>query len=369
MVGMSGGVDSSVAACLLAERDYDLSAIFMRNWDTHDETGSDRGSCEWEKDWEDVQRVCRQMDIPCTMIDLTKEFWNNVFQPALHLWETGATPNPDVWCNREIKFGALLNRLPLASSGETWLATGHYAIKTWTDTAEGLNRPQLHCASSRHKDQSYYLSSIPESSLRRALFPLGYLDKRSVRGLAKEYQLHNAERNESMGICFVGEKSRFSHFLASYLSSSPGPIVDKTTGIVVAQHNGIWNFTVGEGARIPGVPEKMFVSGKNFATNTIHVVPGTDNPVLNCMALHIPEFHWIWEDSPPPELDSLSGFRANVKHRYRMEHEACTVRRLPGSGHIKIVFDKPNKSVSPGQVATLYNGSWCLGCGIIERTS
>jgi len=114
---------------------------------------------------------------------------------------------------------------------------------------------------------------------------------------------------------------------ASYLSSSPGPIVDKTTGIVVAQHNGIWSFTIGEGARIPGVPEKMFVSGKNLATNTIHVVPGTDNPVLNCMALHIPKFHWIWEDSPPPELDSLSGFRANVKHRYRMEHEACTVRR------------------------------------------
>jgi len=163
-------------------------------------------------------------------------------------------------------------------------------------------------------------------------------------------------------------------------------MVDETTGKVVAQHNGIWNFTIGEGARIPGFPEKLFVSGKNLASNTIHVVPGTDNPILNCVTLHVSGFYWIWKDSPPAELDSMSGFRANVKHRYRMEHEACTVyrcvsllliennltkweNRLPSSGQIKIDLDKPNKSVSPGQVATLYTDSWCLGCGIIERTS
>ncbi|KAF5358301.1 hypothetical protein D9756_001214 [Leucocoprinus leucothites] len=386
VVGMSGGVDSSVTAALLAEKDFDLSAVFMRNWDTRDETGQDRG-CEWEKDWEDVQRVCRKLDIPCQLvslfspshkpaldsffdqIDLTKEFWNNVFQPALHLWETGATPNPDVWCNREIKFGALLNQLPVTSSGETWLATGHYARKMWADTSEGLSRPQLFCAVNSHKDQSYYLSSISESSLRRTIFPLGYLEKPEVRELAKKYELHNADRDESMGICFVGQKSRFNQFLGSYLPPKPGPIVNKTTGKVVAQHNGIWSYTIGEGARLAGAPERLFVSGKDPATNTIYVVPGTHNPMLNCHSLHVPKFHWIWKDSPPPEIDSADGFRAFVRHRYRMASEVCRVYRLPDSGHIRIDFDKAGKSASPGQVAAVYDGSWCLGCGIIERTS
>ncbi|KAJ3566818.1 hypothetical protein NP233_g6765 [Leucocoprinus birnbaumii] len=289
------------------------------------------------------------------LIDLTREYWNNVFQPALHLWETGATPNPDVSCNREIKFGALLNRLPIASSGETLLATGHYARNVWTTTPEGLSRPQLHCASYSPKDQSYYLSSISESSLRRTIFPLGEIDKTQVRKLAREFQLHTAERDESMGICFVGQKARFRQFLASYLPPNPGPIVDKTTGKVVGQHKGIWSYTIGEGARIAGVPERLFVSGKDPTSNTIYVVPGPDNPGLDCHSLHVPDFHWIWSDSPPPEIDSADGYPALVKYRYRMDTQACRVYRLPHNGHIRIDFDKTGKSASPGQVAALYN--------------
>ncbi|KAF9447429.1 5-methylaminomethyl-2-thiouridylate-methyltransferase [Macrolepiota fuliginosa MF-IS2] len=340
----------------------------MRNWDTRDESGTDRG-CEWEKDWEDVQQVCRKLDIPCQMIDLSREYWNNVFEPSLQLWESGVTPNPDVWCNKEIKFGALLERLPLASSGNIWFATGHYTRKTWSNHSDGTPRPQLLRGLDPNKDQSYYLSSISEAGLRRALFPLGGLSKSKVRELAKDYQLPTAERPESMGICFVGEKSRFNRFVSSYIPPNPGPIVDKTTGRTIAEHHGLWNYTIGENARIAGMPMKMFVSQKDTSTNTIFVVPGTDNDLLYCQTLHVPHFSWIWKDSPPREIDTEAGLQARVMHRYRMVDVPCTIHRVQNSGELKIDFDRPEKSVSPGQVAALYDEAWCLGCGIIERTS
>ncbi|KAG9226479.1 hypothetical protein CCMSSC00406_0005854 [Pleurotus cornucopiae] len=356
---MSGGVDSSVAAKLLAEQDYNLSAIFMRNWDTRDESGTDKG-CEWEKDWQDVQQVCRTLDIPCRMIDLSREYWNRVFEPSLRLWESGVTPNPDVWCNKEIKFGALLDRLPYSESipERAWFATGHYARKLTGPRAKLLR------AVDRHKDQTYYLSSLSEASLNRALFPIGGLTKPEVREIARKHNLVTAERPESMGLCFVGEKGKFRDFLDQYIPPNPGPIVDLLTGKTLGEHNGLWTYTIGENARISGMPMKMFVSRKDTANNRVYVVPGTDHIDLWATSIRATGWSWIWADSPPIGISQPAGTRLRAKFRHKMEDIPCTVRRW-ADGDMIITFDDPQKAVSPGQVVALWDADWCLGCGTI----
>ncbi|KAK7467238.1 hypothetical protein VKT23_004295 [Stygiomarasmius scandens] len=361
---MSGGVDSSVAARLLADQDYDLSAIFMRNWDTRDESGTDKG-CEWEKDWQDVQRVCKSLDIPCKMIDLSRQYWNRIFEPALRIWEFGQTPNPDVWCNREIKFGALLEHLPIDSrTGQrSWFATGHYARKAWSTDG----RPKLLTAKDELKDQSFYLSSISEQGLSRALFPLGSLSKVQVRGLARQHRLETAERAESMGLCFVGERGKFSDFLSSYIPPNPGSIVDLTTGKTVASHHGLWGYTIGQKAKIPGMAQKMFVARKDPSSNTVYVVPGGNHGALYMDVVNSRDWTWIWKDSPPQEVFSESGLCALVKIRHRAQSTPCTVKQSP-EGHVTITINEPQKGVSPGQVAAVWLGDWCLGCGTITST-
>ncbi|KAF8350357.1 tRNA-specific 2-thiouridylase [Amanita rubescens] len=368
VVAMSGGVDSSVAARLLVEEDYDLSAVYMRNWDTRDESGTD-GGCEWEKDWEDVQRVCRMIDIPCKMVDLSRDYWNKVFEPSLYQWEKGITPNPDVWCNKEIKFGALLECLPANPSTKErpWFATGHYAKKDWS-TCLDEPRPRLLRGAARNKDQSYYLSSISEDGLRRSLFPLGHLNKLQVRELARKYQLPTAQRPESMGICFVGEKARFSKFLSSYIPPNPGPIYELSTNKVIGNHLGLWNYTIGENVRIKGMPARMFVAKKDISNNAIYVVPGTNNSALYFTAMRITGYRWIWADMPPRDISTPLGLRAHVRHRYRMEEVPCTVFMQDDPSDLLIEFDEPQKAVAPGQVGVLYDSDWCLGCGYITYT-
>ncbi|KAH6902405.1 5-methylaminomethyl-2-thiouridylate-methyltransferase [Coprinopsis sp. MPI-PUGE-AT-0042] len=364
VVGMSGGVDSSVAALLLAQKDYDLSAVYMRNWDTRDESGTDKG-CEWEKDWEDVERVCRKLDVPVTLVDLSKEYWNRVFAPSLELWQAGSTPCPDVSCNREIKFGALLERLPSGGSGtQPYFATGHYARKVWSSSST-TPRPKLVKPRDSLKDQTYYLSSISEAGLSRSLFPLSDMTKPDVRALAEKHGLHTAQRPDSVGICFVGEKAKFHKFLSNYIPPKSGTIVDESTGRVVGHHEGLWKYTIGEASRLPGMPAKMPVSRKDPSTNTVYVVPGMNNEALLTNTIHVPSFSWIWNDSPPPALDTPDGLRVSVKHRYRMQAVPCTVRRSEQVG-ITISCESPEQSVAPGQVVVLYDGDWCLGCGVIS---
>ena len=292
----------------------------------------------------------------------------------------GVTPNTDISCNREIKFGALLERLPATSGQRPWFATGHYARKAWL-----CGRPQLVRPADKHKDQTYYLSSISESGLRRALFPLSELPKPEVRELARKHGLHNAERPDSVGICFVGEKGKFKNFLADYIPANSGPIVNQLTGKVIGEHAGLWNFTIGESSRLPGMPTRMSVSRKDTLTNTVYVVPGTKHEELFTDVLHVPDFTWIWRDAVPPELDSPSGFRAQMMHRYRMAASPCTVTRYepqPASvsqldsilfrsldGGFVVRSDSPQHAVAPGQIAVLYNGDWCLGCGPITSTA
>ncbi|KAJ3484753.1 hypothetical protein NLI96_g5414 [Meripilus lineatus] len=361
VVAMSGGVDSSVVAGLLANEGYDLSAVFMRNWDTRDESGTDSG-CEWKKDWQDVQKVCSLLDIPYQMVDLSREYWTRVFDPSLRAWEAGATPNPDIWCNKEVKFGALLQKI---IPQDTWLATGHYARKSWTATSTGT-RPQLLRPSDRTKDQTYYLSSIPEQSLARSIFPLAQLQKSEVREHASKWGLPTAERAESMGICFVGEKRRFDDFISQYITPRPGAIIDHITGEALGTYEAMWTFTIGQGAKIRGMPQKMFVSGKDPKKNEIYVVPGSDHPLLYKSRIYAQDWKWIWGDSPPVAIDGVDGFRARVQFRHRMMDVGCIVKRGDKEGSIIIELDEPQKAVAPGQVAAIWDQNWCLGCGVIE---
>ncbi|KAF8844544.1 5-methylaminomethyl-2-thiouridylate-methyltransferase [Paxillus ammoniavirescens] len=365
---MSGGVDSSVAAKILADKDYDLSAVFMRNWDTRDESGTDHG-CEWKKDWEDVQRVCRMLDIPVRMVDLSREYWSRVFEPSLRIWQLGHTPNPDVWCNKEIKFGALLEHFAEdpAFLKVPWLATGHYAHKDWKLTRDSPRpRPRLLKPHDSTKDQTYYLSSMRETSLSRALFPLSGLKKTEVRELAATWKLPTATRKESMGICFVGEKRKFDEFLSQYVTPKPGPIIDITTGKQVAAHQGLWSHTIGQGAKISGLPQKMFVVKKDPETNTIFVAPGTDHPALYVNNIHVSDFNWVWADSPPEEVLQTSGLKARMKYRHRMTDIACTVYH--DDLGMRIAFAEPQRAVAPGQIASIYLGDWCLGCGVVDSS-
>ncbi|EIN07014.1 5-methylaminomethyl-2-thiouridylate-methyltransferase [Punctularia strigosozonata HHB-11173 SS5] len=357
---MSGGVDSSVTAKLLADQDYDLSAVFMRNWDTRDETGTDRG-CEWEKDWEDVQRVCKALGIPCDMIDLSREYWTRVFEPSLEAWQNGVTPNPDVWCNKEVKFGALTDHLPPSA----WIATGHYARKSWHPVHK---RPQLLRCADRRKDQTYFLASVSETGLERALFPIAHLKKDEVREIAKQAGLHTAEREESMGICFVGEKRRFSDFITQYIPPCPGPVIHEVTGKRLGSHQGLMTYTIGENWRASGMVERMFVSRKDTKNNTIYAVPGSNHPFLFVDAVTTNAFSWIWADCPPPEIHTPDGYKCRMQLRHKMDSVPCTVRAR-SEGRIRISLDEPLKAAAEGQVVVLWDDDWCLGCGVITRTS
>lgn len=319
VVAMSGGVDSSVTATLLARQTYDLSAIFMRNWDTRDESGTERG-CEWEKDWEDVQQVCRKLDIPCKMVDLSRQYWTRVFEPALDVWRAGETPNPDVACNREIKFGALKEHLHL---GTGFLATGHYA-RLETEADAHKRRVKLRRGVDPIKDQSYWLSSVPEEQFRNVLFPIGHLSKADVREIAKNANLPTATRKESMGICFVGKKRSFSGFLDDYLPPNPGNIVT-LDGKLIGRHQGLWRYTIGQNARISGLPRKTFVVDKRVNTNEIVVVDDPNHPTLHRTTIAIRDMHWIWSDHPPSEIFQPSGLQVEVKFRSVMEPTSAIV--------------------------------------------
>lgn len=351
VIAMSGGVDSSVSAALLKQQGYNVEGIYMRNWDTSDE----RGVCTSREDWEDVQKVCETLGIECRHVDFVKEYWNDVFEKTLDDYAHGLTPNPDIACNSFIKFGALLDKIPQ----DALFATGHYCRSEKHDgrLLRGLER---------NKDQSYYLSTVPEEALKRTLFPLGNVkSKVEVKKLALELGLTDiAKKKESMGICFVGQRKKFADFLKQYIDQPPGPVIDLDSGKVIGQHNGLYGYTIGQASRICHGSDKWFVAQKVLNENKLVCVAGSNHPALfanNCVARD-----WVWiHHQPPQQLLEQGNMVVDAQVRYRQSPEKATLSRLE-NGQYSVRFNNPIRAIACGQQVVVWDGDWCLGGGVIN---
>ncbi|KAI8373506.1 tRNA methyl transferase [Choanephora cucurbitarum] len=346
---MSGGVDSSVSAALLKQQGFKVQGVYMRNWDTSDE----RGVCTSREDWEDVQKVCRILEIECEHIDFVKEYWNDVFEKTLDDYAHGLTPNPDIACNSFIKFGALLDKIPK----DTWFATGHYCRSENGKLLRGLER---------NKDQSYYLSSVHQEALQRTIFPLGnFTSKQQVKSLATDLGLDViARKKESMGICFVGQRKRFAEFLEQYIDQPPGPVINLETGQVIGEHQGLYGYTIGQASRICHGSDKWFVAQKRMETNELVVVPGSNHPALfhqGCTARD-----WTWIHHHPP-AHFRQGMELDVQVRYRQSPEKAIVSVNEQEGIYTVRFRQPIRAIASGQQVVVWDGDWCLGGGVIDQ--
>jgi tRNA-specific 2-thiouridylase len=347
VVGLSGGVDSAVAALRLLEQGYAVEALFMKNWDEDDQAGH----CPAAEDLADAESVAQQLGIKLHRISFSTEYWDRVFAYFLAEYRAGRTPNPDVMCNKEIKFRAFLDYA--VSLGADFVATGHYArIERDTDG--------LHLCKGRDpdKDQSYFLHLLDQSQLARSLFPLGELHKTDVRSMAAAAGFQNHAKKDSTGICFIGER-KFSEFLAQYLPAQPGAIVD-LDGTVIGQHRGLMFHTQGQrqglgiGGRHGDSGEPWYVVDKDLEHNRLIVVQGKNHPAQFHPALRAETAHWI--DVTPPDLP----LRCQAKIRYRQADQACTVRSETDST-LHVSFDSPQRAITPGQAIVFYQNERCLG--------
>ncbi|MFQ6612807.1 MAG: tRNA 2-thiouridine(34) synthase MnmA [Fidelibacterota bacterium] len=353
IVGMSGGVDSSVAALLLQEKGFEVECVFMQNWDE----GPD-DPCTSEEDYQDALAVCNTLNLPLRSVNFTREYWDRVFTHFLNEYQAGRTPNPDVLCNKEIKFNAFLDYAK--ELGADLIATGHYARIEFKD-----DRYYLLKGLDSGKDQSYFLYLLTQSALSRSLFPVGKLKKSQVRQLAEETGLITSQKKDSTGVCFIGEQKSFKNFLMKYLSPKPGYIVTKE-GTVCGQHDGLMFYTLGQrkGLGIGGghgaLEAPWFVAEKDQENNQLIVVQGRDNPVLYSQSLTASQLHWI-SGSIPNNLDNLK-----AKIRYRQSDQHCEIIELQRE-NCRVRFQSPQFAVTPGQSIVFYRDDECLGGGIIEE--
>ncbi|RNA68762.1 tRNA 2-thiouridine(34) synthase MnmA [Alteribacter keqinensis] len=348
IVGMSGGVDSSVAAYLLKEQGYDVIGIFMKNWDDTDENGV----CTATEDYEDVIRVCNQLEIPYYAVNFEKEYWDKVFTYFLEEYKAGRTPNPDVMCNKEIKFKAFLDHA--LSLGADYLATGHYARIGRED-----GKVQLLRGIDDNKDQTYFLNALSQDQLQHVMFPVGEIEKPRVREIAKEANLATASKKDSTGICFIGERN-FKEFLSEFLPAQPGEM-QTIDGEVKGTHDGLMYYTLGQrhGLGIGGAGEPWFVVGKDLERNVLLVGQGYDHPNLYSDGLKAIKINWI----EPVEGKTLS---CTAKFRYRQADQEVTIE-LTGSTEATVTFKEPQRAITPGQAVVFYDGDVCLGGGTIDE--
>lgn len=352
ILGLSGGVDSAVAAILLKDAGADVQALHMTNWEDDD------GYCTAAEDLQDARRVCEQLDIPLHQANFTRQYRDRVFDHFLDEYRAGRTPNPDVLCNREIKFGVF--RDYAKRLGGTWLATGHYARSAVVDGVTVLSK-----AADADKDQSYFLHAVSAEALAETVFPLGELQKSEVRQIARDRGLTIHDKKDSTGICFIGERP-FREFLSTYLPANPGSI-RTPDGIEVGQHHGLMYYTLGQrqglgiGGRKDAADEPWYVVDKELVSNTLIVVQGDSDLLLSNSLLGI-DASWI--GPAPPDLDM--GYRCNAKIRYRQADQGCTVTRND-AGDLVVDFDAPQRAVAPGQFVVFYDGDRCLGGAVIDR--
>lgn len=353
IVGMSGGVDSSVAAMLLLEQGYQVEGLFMKNWEEDDGTEY----CTAKEDYADALAVADRLGIVLHAANFAAEYWDDVFEHFLAEYRAGRTPNPDILCNREIKFRAFLDYA--LDLGADFIATGHYARR-----AERQGRSVLLKGLDAAKDQSYFLHAVGHQQLERSLFPVGELEKTTVRARAAAAGLLTHDKKDSTGICFIGER-RFSDFLQRYLPAQPGEIVS-LEGERLGQHQGLMYHTIGQrqGLGIGGLANRAeapwYVAGKDLANNRLLVVQGNDHPALFSGELSCRSLFWIDGQSPALPL------RCAAKIRYRQADQPCTV--VTCDGGFRVCFDNPQRAVTPGQSVVLYDDDRCLGGGVIEET-
>jgi tRNA-uridine 2-sulfurtransferase len=349
VVGMSGGVDSSVAALLLKQQGYDVIGIFMKNWDDTDDTGF----CTATEDYNDVIRVCNQIGIPYYGVNFEKQYWDKVFTYFLEEYKAGRTPNPDVMCNKEIKFKAFLEHA--VNLGADYLATGHYAQVEYRDGEYKMLRGK-----DENKDQTYFLNQLNQEQLSKVMFPIGNLDKPRVREIAKEANLATATKKDSTGICFIGERN-FKEFLGQYLPAQPGNM-ETMDGEVKGKHEGLMYHTIGQrhGLGIGGSGEPWFAIGKDLKRNILYVGQGFHHEKLYSESIIADNVSWVSNREKPGE------FTCTAKFRYRQEDHKVTVQ-LMDDHKVKVIFDEPIRAVTPGQAVVFYNGDECLGGGTIDE--
>ena len=354
IVGMSGGVDSSVAALLLRDAGQSIAGLFMQNWA---DDGS--GECRAEDDRRDAVAVCGRLGIPIHFRDFSAEYWGGVFEHFVAEYAAGRTPNPDVLCNREIKFKHFLDAA--RDLGAERIATGHYAR-----VAQDGGQWRLLRAGDRSKDQSYFLHQLGQAQLSRTLFPLGDLPKTDVREIARKAGLPTAEKKDSTGICFIGERD-FRSFLSRYLPAREGEM-RTPDGRVVGRHPGVFYFTLGqrEGLQLGGVrgfdAAPWYVVGKDVERNVLVVDQGADSPYLQSTRLWSEPAHWIGGTPPARSFD------CTAQTRYRQPEEPCQVSIDESSGALEVAFRNPQRAVTPGQSVVLYDGDACLGGAVIAAT-
>lgn len=353
IVAMSGGVDSSVSAFLLKKAGYTVEGLFMKNWEEDDT----EEYCSAAKDLKDAEIVCDKMDIKLNRVNFSAEYWDNVFEYFLKEYQAGRTPNPDILCNKEIKFKAFLEYAK--HLGADKIATGHYAR-----IQHAANTNLLLTGLDQNKDQSYFLYTLQQYQLHSTLFPIGELKKSKVREIAKKEGLITHDKKDSTGICFIGER-RFKDFLSTYLPKKPGAI--KTTeNKVIGEHEGLMYYTIGQrqGLGIGGLKntkeEPWYVVEKNLQDNSLIVVQGHNHPLLYKSELSCSQLHWISEEPTP------LGLHCSAKIRYRQPAQTCQIQKIEDHTY-QVIFDKPQWAITAGQSIVFYNKEICMGGGIILK--
>ena len=361
VIGLSGGVDSAVAAYLLKQQGHEVIGVFMRNWDAqlnNDILGNPTNNndiCPQEEDYNDAKKVAEHLGIELKRIDFIKEYWDYVFTYFIDEYKKGRTPNPDILCNKYIKFKAFLDYA--MKMDIDYIAMGHYARVEHHENGESI----LLRGVDSNKDQTYFLCQINQDQIRQSLFPIGHLTKPEVRKIAKEINLPVAEKKDSTGICFIGERN-FKEFLQNYIPAKKGKMVDIETNEVIGEHIGIMYYTIGQrkGLNIGGPGDRHFVVGKDYTQNILYVCQGDMNEWLMSDGATITGVNWMYAHKPEGEYD------CTAKFRYRQKDNDVSIHFVDATT-IYCTFKQPVKAVTPGQAAVFYNGEVCLGGGTIDK--